>query len=358
MKTIKDFNYNLGTLCITSALKNYCNNVMDYELEEEMYYGLGSGLFFAHTVSNDMSGIGGFAGDLLLNSFCDNMTANKIIIKSEKDSFSQIKYYIDMNMPILVNGTDFHDQDEISADIEIVEKLNLPMNYHFSLIVGYDKNNQIIRICDHRHIGNISYQHFLEIRDRRNEFYIILLPNKISNLDLKIYRSLNKICDYWLWMPENPKFIADEYTKSYLHLSRVNNTLDGLKSFNNSFLKGVELENFDNFEKTLFFLRAISYRGTGGDMTRGLFGRFLGKAAFITKDEEMGRLSAVYGQLSREWREFFKSFVYMSDIELFKKLKGKDGEEEIYKKIHSISAKEKKAIYMIKALVEKRWEKP
>lgn len=351
MKIIEGFTSKPGTLCISTALKNLCNYLMGHNYDEEIYYGMGSGLFFAYSISEDMAGIGGFAGDLIMDSFCDNLTAKKITVKTSDDCFDKIKFCIDNNFPILVNGLDFHSVAQNKQDERVVEELKLPMNYHFTMIVGYDEETEELRLADHRATGNVPMEVFKKLRDVRNEFYYILLPNKIENMESRIYRSISKTCDYWFRMPENPKIIADNYTGDYLHLSCIHNTMEGLNSFHDNFLRGVEMDNLNNFKKSMFFLRYLSYRGTGGDMTRGLYSRFLKQAAIITKNDKLNEAAKMYGNAAKTWRAFFKLFEVPDEI-LYEQIRNKDENMEFFQMIDKLYEIELEAVNSLKGLVE------
>lgn len=354
MKIIDGFKNKVGTICISTNLRNLCNNILGYDYDESLYYGLGSGLFFAYTVTPDMVGIGGFAGDLILNDFCSNLSIIKVANKTEgaDDSFEEIKFSIDNNSPVLVFGLDFCSHEINEEDEKISTVLELPhMSYHFTMIIGYDEESKQLRMVDHRASSDVTMDKFLKLREARNELIHLLLPPKIENLEHRIYTSLRKICDYWFRMPENPKPIADKYTGSYLNLHSINNTLHGLDLFHDTFLRGVEVESLDNFKKTMIFLRILSYRGTGGDMTRGLFSRYLKEAHKITGIEKLGELSKMYGKAANLWRNFFKLFE-KPDEELYHLVTDSANVKEYLEIIDKIYDIEYEAIHTLKNIVE------
>lgn len=354
MKTIDGFKNKVGTLCISTNLRNLCNNILGCDYDESIYYGLGSGLFFAYTVTSDMVGIGGFAGDLILNDFCSNISAIKVVnrTKGAEDSFEEIKFSIDNNLPVLVFGLDFCSQERNEEEDKVSAVLDLPhMNYHFTMIVGYDEETKQLKMADHKSSSIVSIDKFLKLREPKNELIHILLPNRLENIEFRIYAALNKVCDYWFRMPENPKPVADRYTGSYLNLNSINNTMHGLNLFYKTFLRGIEIESLDNFKKTMIFLRILSYRGTGGDMTRGLFARFLKEAQKITGNEKFAELAKMYGNAANLWRKFFKMFE-KGDEELYKEVTDDVLAKKYLDMVNILYETEHEAIYKLKMIVE------
>lgn len=308
MKMINGFKVKVGTLCISSVLRDISNYMLGVNYGEEMYYGLGCGLFFAYTVSKDMVGLGGFC-DLILDNLKDSLTLTKVetVVPDDK-VFDRIRFSIDAGLPVLVSGLHFHTQEELQQDTQVKEELDLPMNYHYTIIAGYDDETKELFMADNRNSGNVSYEKFLKLRDKRNILTQFLYPASLEHLDTRIYGAIRKLTDYWYRMPENPKAFADLYTTDYLHLSSVYNTMEGLENFRKQFLHGPEMESVENFTKSMFFIKMLSYRGTGGDMTRGLYSRFLKEGSKITNDEKMLEVSKLYAESAKNWRKFFKLF--------------------------------------------------
>ena len=77
MKMIEGFKVKIGTLCISSVLRDITNHMLGVNYGEEIYYGLGCGLFFAYTMSNEVVGLGGFT-DLILDNLRDSLTLTKV----------------------------------------------------------------------------------------------------------------------------------------------------------------------------------------------------------------------------------------------------------------------------------------
>lgn len=308
MKLIDGFRINRGTLCISSVLRDVSNYMLKESFGEEMYYGLGCGLFFGYTESDKVTGVGGFC-DLMIENFTSIMTLTRVEkYVADEDAFEQIAFSIDRNIPVIVSGLHFHTGKDLENDQLAVDMMNLPMNYHYTIIEGYDKETRDIFMSDNTNSGVVSYETFLKLRDPKKKFIYLLYPKYIENIKARIYSSICKTTDYWFRMPENPKEIADEYTTEYLHISKVYNTLQGLERFRKSFLRGDILEDFESFQKTIFFIQTIAYRGTGGDMTRGLYSRYLRESAKITSDEKMLIASRDYAAAAVKWRKFFKTF--------------------------------------------------
>ena len=308
MKMIEGFKVKIGTLCISSVLRDITNHMLGVNYGEEIYYGLGCGLFFAYTMSNEVVGLGGFT-DLILDNLRDSLTLTKVETYAPDDVvFDKIRFSIDAGLPVLVSGLHFHSKEDLALDTEATEKLDLPMNYHYTIIAGYDDETRELFMADNKSSGNVSYENFLKFRDHRNMLTQFLFPPTLEHLDARIYAAIRKLTDYWYRMPENPKSFADVYTTDFLHLSNVYNTMEGLENFRKLFLHGPEMESLENFQKSMFFIQAISYRGTGGDMTRGLYSRFLREGGAITGEDKMLEVSKLYATAAREWRKFFKIF--------------------------------------------------
>lgn len=294
MKMIEGFKVKIGTLCISSVLRDITNHMLGVNYGEEIYYGLGCGLFFAYTMSNEVVGLGGFT-DLILDNLRDSLTLTKVETYAPDDVvFDKIRFSIDAGLPVLVSGLHFHSKEDLALDTEATEKLDLPMNYHYTIIAGYDDETKELFMADNKSSGNVSYENFLKFRDHRNMLTQFLFPPTLEHLDARIYAAIRKLTDYWYRMPENPKSFADVYTTDFLHLSNVYNTMEGLENFRKLFLHGPEMESLENFQKSMFFIQAISYRGTGGDMTRGLYSRFLREGGAITGEDKMLEVSKLY----------------------------------------------------------------
>lgn len=351
MKLIDGFKINRGTLCISSVLRDVSNYMLKETFGEEMYYGLGCGLFFGYTVSENVTGLGGFC-DLMIENFANVMTLTRVEKDvSDDEAFDQIAFSIDRNIPVIVSGLHFHTGEDMKNDRLAVEMMNLPMNYHYSIIAGYDKQTREIYMGDNTNVGVVTYQSFLELRDPRKKFIYLLYPRYIENLKYRVYSSIYKTIDYWYRMPENPKVIADMHTTEYLHISKVYNTLEGLEQFRESFLKGDILEDFDQFRKTMFFIQTIAYKGTGGDMTRGLYSRFLRESAEITNDQNMLIASENYAIAAKTWRQFFKTF-NISVQDLFSLLHKKQNLSKYYEMINRIYDTEMYAIESLKMVID------
>ncbi|MBO4616959.1 MAG: DUF4872 domain-containing protein [Lachnospiraceae bacterium] len=308
IKKIESFKPFTGTLCIATSLGNIVRSMAGADYGEEMYYGLGSALYFGYIVSDDMRALGA-STDLLLDNLKDNLTLSKLEIKYEDESvFEQVKGFVDEGVPVLVKGMHFHEETDLKEDRILMDRLDLPMNQHYTTIYGYDDKEKAFLMADNIHNGMVPLERFLRVRDSERTLLMFLVPKSFEHMDYRVYGAIRKTMDYWYRMPNNPKPVADFYTTQCLHLNTVYATLDGLDKFKSEFLRGIEIENFANYSKTVFFLRIISYRGTGGDMTRGLQGRFLKEAYKLTNDSRMLDVSKLYGTAAREWRSFLKLF--------------------------------------------------
>lgn len=350
MKLIDGFRINRGTLCISSVLRDVSNYMLSESFGEEMYYGLGCGLFFGYTVSDKVTGIGGFC-DLMFENFASIMTLTRVEkYVPDEDAFEQIAFSIDRNIPIIVSGLHFHTGKDLENDQLAVDMMNLPMNYHYTIIAGYDKKTQELFMGDNTNSGVVSFDTFLKLRDPENKFIYLLYPKYIQNIKARIYSSICKTTDYWYRMPENPKEIADDYTTEYLHISKVYNTMQGLKEFRESFLKGDILEDFESFKKTIFFVQTIAYKGTGGDMTRGLYSRYLRESGNITNDKKMLIASQNYANTASKWRKFFKTF-NLSAESLFQHLRQNKNGSIYYEMINEIYDAEMYAIDSLNRIV-------
>lgn len=308
MKRIENFKPQKGTLCISSALRDISKCMLNIDYGEEMYYGLGSGLFFGYIEAEDMVGLGAFT-DLMLDNLKDNLSLTRFDMKiSDDEAFDRIKFCIDFGLPAMVKGMHFNSREDLDEDLQLKETFALPMNLHYTLISGYDEETKKLFMSDNRGFGEVSFDRFLEVRDKEKYLTLLLFPDSYEHMSERIYTSVRKNVDYWYKMPERPKAVADFYTTNYLHLKKVYNTMEGMKKFKSSFLRGPEMESYDNFKKTMFFLRMVSYRGTGGDMTRGIQSRFLKECYKITGDEKMLEASKLYATCAREWRKLFKVY--------------------------------------------------
>ena len=353
MKMVEGFKARVGTLCISSVLRDITNHMLQVNYGEEIYYGLGCGLFFAFTTSKDVVGLGGFT-DLILDNLKDSLSLTKIETVADDDVvLDKIRFSINAGLPLLVSGLHFHTQEDLILDTEATEKLDLPMNYHYTIIAGYDDETKELFMADNRTSGNVSYEKFLQLRDHRNILTQFLFPAKLEHLDCRIYIAIRKLTDYWYRMPENPKAFADVYTTDFLHLSSVYNTMEGLENFKKSFLHGPEMESLENFKKSMFFVQMISYRGTGGDMTRGLYSRFLREGYKITNDNMMLEVSKLYAVAAKEWRKFFKLFDGGPEV-LFEKIKNPKENKIYFDAINKVYECELNAITKLNELAYSR----
>lgn len=358
MKTLQGFNHRPGIFCITSAIRDIVEFNNHQKFDEDFIFGLSSGMFFAYTSIPKFSAIAGAAGDLVTENFCANITAKKIDEYSQDDEhdWEQLKYFVDNNLPVIVesnidgvaeqrkmSGTGLQEQD-VNATMQ--DELGLPMNYHNIIIIGYDEDKETVRFVDNRVDMEISRELLYKTRakDRKRSYF--LLPDKIDHLRERVYNSIHRCADYWLRMPENPKKLADRYTARHLKINDVKNTMEGLDQFRENYLRPHAMKDPEFLQWTLFMLGEYSYRAFGGDMTRGMYARYLQRGYEITNDAGLLTATAMYKDLSREWRSFFKWFAKDRE-QVIRLLQDPEESKIVFDAIERIYEKEKEAIFYL-----------
>lgn len=317
-----------GLQCVVAGARDLLEHGAGLAVDEDYVHGLGSGLFFGYMKMADFSAMGA-ATDNLLENLAATLSARLVIEESDQSDWPQLKELIDSDQPVLVEtsydlvaryaggyGSAIAGRTLAEAQQQAESTMNTQMGRHFLVVTGYDDERNLIFCVDNKLTLEIPIDVFMQSRTRRSDdalFYAdrnriiyFLLPRTLEDLPYRTVLSIRRTVDYWFNYPEHPRALADRYTRRKLGVPSVYNNAEALVRFREDFpYLGVN-HDAAHVQQSLYFVTQIVARSSGPDMLRGMYARFLARAAEVTGLASLKESAADYAELAREWRQFFR----------------------------------------------------
>lgn len=302
-KVIEEFRTIGGKHCITNALKQVFE-YYNYQITEEMIFGIASGLSFVYINLDKSPMISGRTKPFEFEKNLSERLNIEIKCKSSsryKNAFDKTLKLLDDNKPVLVY-----------VDMPYIKYLNLDGDSHFGghavVIFGYDNEKSKFYISDRDNSDNaiktpkgyiakdyhlVDYKEIEMARSSRyrpfpanNKYLDINLNNPIEISSKVIFSAIKETCNNMLNSPAQ--------------LLGVN----GINKFSNEILKWskFEEEKLKTAGITNYF-QINADGGTGGGIFRNMYGEFLIQASNIISCREMKELGIEYIGISKKWDE-------------------------------------------------------